>query len=482
MIFTTLGFPLFLAIVFAAYWLLRERRRQNLLIVVSSYVFYGWWDWRFCLLIACSSCVDFAVARAIHATDSPGKRRTLLTVGIVYSLSLLGFFKYYNFFAESLSTAAGKLGWSMHPMTLEIILPVGISFFTFQTLSYTIEVYRRRLQPASSLVEYFAFVSFFPLLLAGPIERATHLLPQFQRERTFDPVKAADGCRQILWGFFKKLAIADQLTGTVDTIYSHPATTNGGLLAIATVLFAFQIYCDFSAYSDIAIGTSRLFGFEVMRNFAYPYFSQDLGEFWRRWHISLSTWFRDYVFVPLGGSRVSTVRKVLNVITTFTISGFWHGAAWQFLAWGALNGVAVLPPTLAREQAIKRKPVDVPGGDNFIPPPLVALRMAVTFAIVCCGWVFFRADSIATACTILGKIFAAPLRENPHSWHVLMNGGPLLLVLLLVMIEWLQRRQLHPLQLEALPRPARWIVYTALLWLTFLLMPAHTSPFIYFQF
>ncbi len=482
MIFTTLTFPIFLAIVFSAYWRLRDRRHQNLLIVVSSYFFYGWWDWRFCLLMACSSCVDFWVARAIVAVPSAGKRRLILGAGIAYSLGLLAFFKYFNFFTTSFAEAVGLLGWQIQPTTLKIILPVGISFFTFQTLSYTIEVYRGRLKPANSLIEYFAFVSFFPLLLAGPIERATHLLPQFQHNRSFDPDKAADGCRQILWGFFKKLAIADRLTGAVDAAYADTVTASGGSLAVATILFAFQIYCDFSAYSDIAIGTSRLFGFDIMRNFAYPYFSQDLSEFWRRWHISLSTWFRDYVFVPLGGSRVSTPRKVFNVLATFTISGFWHGAAWQFLAWGAINGTAVLPQTLAGGSGAKRKPGDVPGGESIIPSPAIVLRMAVTFAVVCGAWVFFRADSISTAGLILKKIALAPIRENPHSWLIWKTWGPIRLVVLLVVIEWLQRRRLHPLEIGNFPRPVRWGIYTAVFWLTFFLMPAQTSPFIYFQF
>jgi len=482
MIFTTLTFPIFLAIVFSAYWWLRDRRQQNLLIVVSSYFFYGWWDWRFCLLMACSSCVDFGVARAIVATTSPGKRRLILTGGILYSLSLLAFFKYFNFFTTSFAEAAGLLGWSIHPTTLKIILPVGISFFTFQTLSYTIEVYRGRLKPANSLVEYFAFVSFFPLLLAGPIERATHLLPQFQRERSFDLDKAIDGCRQILWGFFKKLAIADRLTGSVDAAYADPVNASGGSLAVATVLFAFQIYCDFSAYSDIAIGTSRLFGFDVMRNLAYPYFSQDLSEFWRRWHISLSTWFRDYVFVPMGGSRVSTPRKIFNVLTTFTVSGFWHGAAWQFLAWGAINGGAVLPQTLAVDNGTKRKPSDIPGGESLVPPPLVFLKIVLTFTVVCAAWVFFRADSISTAGLILKKIAWAPLHESPHSWLIWKTWGPIRLVILLVAIEWLQRRRLHPLEIGQMPPPVRWGIYTTVFWATFLLMPAQTSPFIYFQF
>lgn len=481
MLFTTFTFLIFVAIVFVTYWWLVERRAQNLLIVAASYVFYGWWDWRFCLMMAASTCVDYVVARKLGVAAGVRRRHVLLGLSITFNLGLLGVFKYFNFFAASLTSFLGALGWEAHPTTLKIILPVGISFYTFQTLSYTIDVYRKQLSPAHSLVEYLAFVSFFPQLVAGPIERATHLLPQFQRARVFDERAAGDGCRQILWGFFKKLALADQLATYVDAAYSDPGASSGAFLGIATVFFAFQIYCDFSAYSDIAVGTARLFGFELMRNFAYPYFSQDVGEFWRRWHISLSTWFRDYLFVPLGGSRAGRWKTSTNLLVTFAVSGLWHGAAWQFLAWGTLNGIALLPGVLGGATA-KRRATDVPGSTRMLPTAGELLKIVRTFAFICVTWVFFRADSIQSAWLILTKIAAAPL--DPHVGAIGFGRTAELTgwLLLLVSIEWLQRRHPHPLQFGQLPRLGRWVAYTTLLWGMFILMPDAVTPFLYFQF
>ncbi len=334
--FTTLTFVLFCLLVFAVYWALRDRRWQNAFLLIMSYVFYGWWDWRFCGLMLLSSLIDFVISLRLDQTGSPRKRRALLSASLGCNLALLGTFKYYGFFVENLCAALTQLGLDLHLTTYQIVLPVGISFYTFQTLSYTIDVYRRQLEPTRSLIDYLAFVSFFPQLVAGPIERASHLLPQFASPRSFDPLIARDGLRLILWGMAKKILVADRLAIIVDQIYGSVGTAHGPLLAFGTVCFAFQIYCDFSAYSEIAKGTGQLFGIRLMRNFAYPYFSQSLGEFWRRWHISLSTWFRDYVYIPLGGSKVSAFRMRFNLLATFLISGFWHGAAWRFLVWGAI--------------------------------------------------------------------------------------------------------------------------------------------------
>ena len=371
--------------------------------------------------------------------------------------------------------------------TLKVVLPVGISFYTFQTMSYSIDIYRRQLRATPHLVEYLAYVSFFPQLVAGPIERATHLLPQFFRERVFNHAQAVDGCRQMLWGFFKKMVVADNLAPVVDAVFLKPADMTGGELAVATVLFAVQIYCDFSAYSDIAIGLAKLFGFELMRNFANPYFSQSLGEFWRRWHISLTTWFKDYVYLPLGGSRVSKPRRVLNVLVTFLLSGIWHGASWNFVAWGAINGLAVLPETLSSKRAT-RGVGEVAGGESIVPSLKIAGRMLLTFALVCLGWIFFRAHTLADALLIPPRIVADVLNlENFFLGLYRVSSEPagnLIYVAIgvLFVVEWLQRRAPHPLSLGHWPRAARWTVYFAVT-AAILYGGTHGSgQFIYFQF
>ena len=396
MTFTSLVFLAFLPTVLGFYWLLRVRSLQNALLVVASYFFYGWWDYRFCALMLVSSIVDYGIGLGLHERSSQRTRNLLLAISVVCNLGMLCVFKYVGFFVESLQQLGGQFGLNLSTGTLEIVLPVGISFYTFQTLSYTIDVYRRQLTPTRNLIDYLAFVSFFPQLVAGPIERATRLLPQFQRPRKFDWAVFSCGTRQILWGFFKKIVIADSLAPFVGAAYADPANASGPQLALATVFFAFQIYCDFSAYSDIAIGTAKLFNIRLMRNFAYPYFSQSFNEFWQRWHISLSTWFRDYVYIPLGGNRVSASRRRFNVLLTFLISGLWHGAAWRFLAWGALHGT-VLAGEAHSSNAERRPDIDRPGGKQFLPSISTCVRMLTVFGVVCLFWVFFRAHSMSDA-------------------------------------------------------------------------------------
>jgi D-alanyl-lipoteichoic acid acyltransferase DltB (MBOAT superfamily) len=365
---------------------------------------------------------------------------------------------------------------------LRIILPVGISFYTFQTLSYTIDVYRRKMEPTRRLLDYMTYVAFFPQLVAGPIERATHLLPQFYRRRRFDSEAAVDGCRQMLWGLFKKLAIADNLSRVADATYAQPEGSSGVLLAFATLCFAFQIYCDFSAYSDIAIGSGKLFGVSLMRNFAYPYFSQDLVEFWRRWHISLSTWFRDYVYIPLGGNQVSPPRQAFNVLLTFVLSGLWHGASWNFIIWGAINGLGMLPVMfLSRRQVLRAD--DLPGGPGLVPSPAALARMLLTFFVVFLSWVFFRASDLGTAFSILQRMLTEVFVAS--HWRTIWTGANILAAILigmLLIIEWSRREYPHPLLFTATPRWLRWVCYTGLLWSTFYLTPRSTSAFIYFQF
>ena len=480
MTFTTLAFVVFLVIVFAAYWSLL--RGRNLLIVGASYVFYGWWDARFCGLMLASSLIDYAAGLGIQRSRKPWVRRAVLAAAMTSNLGILAFFKYFNFFAESLAAAAASVGWHLDFVTLNVVLPVGISFYTFQTMSYSIDVYRGDLRATSRLVDYMAYVSFFPQLVAGPIERATRLLPHFQAPRSFDPVQASEGCRYILWGFFKKLALADNLSLVVDERFASVSTQSGPALAVATVGFAFQIYCDFSAYSDIATGTAKLFGIELMRNFAYPYFSRSVPEFWRRWHISLSTWFADYVYRPLGGSRVARARRVGNVLTVFLLSGLWHGAAWHFVAWGALNGVAVLPAVLWPGRT-KQRAGDVPGGKGLWPGLRAVGAMAATFAFTCVAWVFFRAPSIGDALVALERMRTQVLTASAYPGALSGVEALVPILVLFVLIEWTQRDHRLPLQTDAWPTGLRWAAYTGLLWYTLYLMPqVGVQQFIYFQF
>ena len=339
--FNSVVYAVFLVLVFGAYWALARKpvRLQNLLVLVASYVFYGWWDWRFLSLIFVSSLADFLVGRALGQTEDARRRKTLLGMSLALNLGILGFFKYFDFFIESFAALLASLGFEVHAPTLRILLPVGISFYTFQTLSYTIDIYRRKIQPTKDIVAFFAFVAFFPQLVAGPIERAKSLLPQFERRRVFSSEQAVSGLRIMLWGYVKKIVIADRLAPLVEAVYGNPEVATGPSIVLATLAFTLQVYGDFSGYSDIAIGSARLFGIELMWNFRTPYFSTSLQELWQRWHISLSTWFRDYVYIPLGGSRVGALRRNFNVIATFTISGLWHGAAWPFVLWGFIHGV-----------------------------------------------------------------------------------------------------------------------------------------------
>lgn len=479
MLFTTLTFLLFLPIVFAAYWLTPSQRGRNAVLVAASYFFYGWWDARFAVLMAAASFVDFLAALAIDRTDDPRRRRLFLTGSCVFSLGLLGYFKYAGFFAENATALANALGIRLTPVELNVVLPVGISFYTFQTLSYVIDVYRRKLPATHSLVDYMAYVSFFPQLVAGPIERAGHLLPQFTSLRSFDEQAAREGLRLMAWGFLKKLMIADTLGVLADAAYGNVGAADGPTLAFATLCFAFQIYCDFSAYSDIASGCARLFGIELMRNFAYPYFSRSISEFWRRWHISLSTWFGDYVYVPLGGNRHGRLRRARNVMTTFVLSGIWHGASWNFVVWGTLHGLAVLPAALW-PRGTRVTAGDIPGGDRLSLRG--ALGMAATFFFVCVTWVFFRASTLHDAMAVLGRIAHGPWTVGAWSAAFAELGHVPYLLALFVSVEWIWRRHRHPLQWTLLPRPVRWLAYSGLVWVTLWQARTAAGAFIYFQF
>lgn len=394
MLFNSLDFAIFLPLFFILYWYVTNRnlRLQNFLIVVASYIFYGWWDWRFLFLIFFSSITDYIIGRILQAIEKEKNRKILLWISIITNIGFLGFFKYYNFFIDSFVTAFSFFGKTISVSSLDIILPVGISFYTFQTLSYTIDVYKRKLEPAKDIVSFLAFVSFFPQLVAGPIERATNLLPQFYKKRVFEYDKAVDGMRQILWGLFKKVVIADNCAEYANIIFNNYIDYSGSTLVLGAIFFTFQIYCDFSGYSDMAIGMSRLFGFNLMRNFAFPYFSRDIAEFWRRWHISLSTWFRDYLYIPLGGSKGSLPRIIRNTFIIFLVSGFWHGANWTFIVWGFLNALYFLPLLLSKNN---RKNLNIVAENRNLPTIKEFANILLTFSLTVFAWIFFRAETVS---------------------------------------------------------------------------------------
>ncbi len=478
MLFNSFDFAVFLPVVFALYWFAfrHNLRLQNALLLVASYVFYGWWDWRFLSLIAFSSAVDFFVGLAMEKTQEKRRRRALLLVSVLVNLGFLGFFKYYNFFLDSFVDAFTFVGHPISANRLNIILPVGISFYTFQTLSYSIDVYRGKMEPTRDILSFFAYVSFFPQLVAGPIERAAHLLPQFFHKRDFNYLLAVDGLRQMLWGLFKKVVIADNCAIYVNDIFSNYQEYSGSTLLLGAVLFAFQIYGDFSGYSDIAIGTARLFGFDLMRNFAFPYFSRDIAEFWRRWHISLSTWFRDYLYIPLGGSRGGQWLSIRNTFIIFLVSGFWHGANWTFLAWGFLNALYFLPLLLAKKN---RRFMDTPAQGRWLPSLPEMSKILLTFGLTTIAWVFFRAESITHAFQYLGRMFDASLLSlpevTPKVLFVLIAG--------FLTVEWLQREKQHALELsgQAISRPVRWAFYYVLIFVI-AFYGGNQQEFIYFQF
>lgn len=483
--FASIPFFLFLPLVFSLYRLSRRKGWQNMVLLVASYFFYGWWDYRFCLLILASSLIDYFSGWWIDRVLDPRKRKVILILSLSASLGILGFFKYFNFFADSLAVALAGLGLDLNLSTLTIVLPVGVSFYTFQTMSYTLDIYFGKCRANKDLVEYLTFVSFFPQLVAGPIERATELLPQFRSARAFSLVEAREGCRLILWGLVKKMLLADNLAGVVNQAYLVPAAASGAQLFLGTLCFAFQIYCDFSAYSDIAVGAGKLFGVRLRRNFAYPYFSQSISEFWRRWHISLSTWFRDYLFIPLGGSRVGRLLTIRNLALTALISGLWHGAAWHFVAWGALHGFYLAAGRLLRRQPGAKPYPAVPGGEDLVPRPMTALRMGGVFVLVCVAWVLFRAGSLAEALSIYQKIarqlwtpeFYASLVAI--TWEHRVTFG---FLAAFVVLEWLGRRHWNALAIANAPTMLRWAIYTLLFWVVVCFGTQRTQDFIYFRF
>lgn len=474
--FNSLDFAIFLPIVFLLYWFVFNRhvRWQNLFVVAASYMFYGMWDWRFLFLIAFTSLCSWGSGLLIgrYRAGSPKKAKLLSALNIVVNLLILGVFKYYNFFVTAFADLF--LHGQSDGLLLHVILPVGISFYTFQALSYSIDVYRGKLEPVRDIVQFFAYVSFFPQLVAGPIERATNLLPQFGKQRTFSYDQAVDGLRQMLWGLFKKMAIADNCAVFVDEVFGNHTAYDGASLALAAVLFAFQIYADFSGYSDIAIGVAKLFGIKLMRNFNNPYFSRDIAEFWRRWHISLTTWFRDYVYIPLGGSRTTKAKIVRNTLIIFLVSGFWHGANWTFIAWGAFHALLFLPLILAGRN---RKYTDTVAVGRWLPSWKECLQMTLTFLLVVVGWIFFRADTISMAASYLCGLLGP--WHNPFNMKML---PALLYIAVMMTAEWFQRDKQHGLDLQHVTSHfVKFTIYYILIFIIFIAQKG-SETFIYFQF
>lgn len=469
MTFVSLTYLLLCLGVIFPYFLARTARTQNLILVLASYLFYAWWDYRFCSLLLFSTGLDYLCGRKIAAAHQPAKKRWLM-LSLTGNLGLLCFFKYFNFFIDSFARLITSLGFQANISTLAIVLPVGISFYTFQTLSYSIDIYRGQMEPTESLLELLTFVSFFPQLVAGPIERAQQLLPQFAHPRTFNSQLARDGLRQILWGVFKKVCVADVMAWTIGKVYDSPQSFSGPVLLFVTVLFAFQIYGDFSGYSDIAIGSAKVLGISLTTNFKAPYFAVSLKDFWRRWHITLSTWFRDYVYIPLGGSRDGPGRVRINLLVTFLLSGLWHGANWTFVVWGAIHGLVLV---LERELGEPKNKV---------------LGWLLTMVAVCLSWVFFRAANLGQALTILERIMLETVQPGQwgtvftflSTWTDTRRGLAGIVVLLL--LDYTTRAKQHPFQNWQAPLPLRWLVYTICFWWIIVVTPVQNSPFIYFQF
>jgi len=483
LLFNSLDFAVFLPIVFIIYWFVASRniKVQNFFILCASYVFYGWWDWRFLSLILFSTVIDYYIGLKLGSNSNATHRKVLLAASIFANLGLLGFFKYYNFFLQNFISAFSIFGKTISPNSLHIILPVGISFYTFQTLSYSIDVYRRKMEPTKDFLSFAAFVSFFPQLVAGPIERASNLLPQFVNGREFEYDKAIDGCMQILWGFFKKIVIADNCAIYANMIFNNSTEYSGSTLLLGALFFTFQIYGDFSGYSDIAIGISRLFGFSLVKNFAFPYFSRDMAEFWRRWHISLSTWFRDYLYIPLGGSRFGMARAVRNTVIIFAVSGLWHGSNWTFIIWGLLNAIFVIPLVLTQRN---RKNLDIVAKGKLLPSIREAIGMLVTFSLTVLAWIFFRAESVTQAVKIIGEIFSSSFFTIQDFNARRKALDIIVLVIIFVIVEWFGREGEYAI--ERFYKKSKWIKWGQILTISLLIywfgFFGQELEFIYFQF
>ncbi len=482
MLFNSLEYLIFLPTVFLFYWFVFHKNLivQNSLLLISSYIFYGWWDYRFLSLIFLSTFVDYFVGLKIHNSDDNKIKKSYLWISILFNIGLLGFFKYFNFFIDSWIDLLGAIGYEQKSTwTLNVILPVGISFYTFQTMSYSLDIYHGKLKPTKDFISFASFVSFFPQLVAGPIERASNLIPQMLNSRVFKYEQGVQGLRLILYGMFKKVVIADSLAPHVDIIFENYTTFNGGVLLLGLIYFSIQIYCDFSGYSDIAIGTSKLFGFELMSNFKFPYFSRDIGEFWRRWHISLSTWFRDYLYIPLGGSKGDKWLSIRNIFIIFIVSGFWHGANWTFIMWGLIHAMLYVPLFLRTKN--RQSASNLIFENRWLPNTKEIFNMGSTFFFTMISWVFFRSENISCAFNYLLKM-TTEIGLPSH------NRSGIIFVLLLAILDWMlfkNEKILFSVQQDksffTKMGILKYIVYYSLLYAIFF-FSGKQEKFIYFQF
>ena len=482
MLFNSIDFAIFLPLCFVIYWFFLNNniKYQNLFIAFSSYIFYAWWDWRFLSLIFVSTAIDFYVGKKIYISKVKKIRKKLLILSLLINIGLLCFFKYYNFFLDNFVDAFSFFGLSFEAKSLSIILPVGISFYTFQTISYSIDIYKKKIKPSDDFISFVAFVSFFPQLVAGPIERAANLLPQFHKKRIFSYEIASDGMRQILWGLFKKIVIADNCAVFVNEIFANYSDYSSSTLFLGAVFFAFQIYGDFSGYSDMAIGTAKLFGFHLMQNFSFPYFSRDIAEFWRRWHISLSTWFRDYIYIPLGGSRVSEIKKIRNIFIIFIVSGFWHGANWTFIIWGLLNAVYFLPLMFLNKN---RDNLNVIAKNKNLPNLKELTSVIFTFFLTVIAWIFFRSENVAKAISYIISLFDLSIFTLPQIISPKIDMIYTYFMLLIFLIfEWINRDKCFGLDIKNYRKKTRWFLYLFFVVLIMFFGVFKNDTFIYFQF
>lgn len=480
MIFNSIDFAIFLPIIYILYWFVTKRSLtiQNILLLVASYFFYAYWDPRFLLLLVFSTFLDYFTGIRMHDSRNVFWKKAWFWISIIVNVGFLGVFKYYNFFAESFAELLNGFGLHVNVWSLKIILPVGISFYTFHGLSYVIDIYKERIKPERNFVDYAVFVSFFPLLVAGPIERATHLLPQIQKKREFNYSKSIDGLRQILWGLFKKVVVADGCAEWSNMIFNDTGAYDGSTLFLGAIFFTFQIYCDFSGYSDIALGTARLFGIELLRNFSFPYFSRDIAEFWRRWHISLTTWFRDYLYIPLGGSKGGTWMKIRNTFIIFLVSGFWHGANWTFIVWGALNAFYFLPLMLTNSN---RNNLEIVAQGKWFPTVREIVGMVSTFLMAVFGWIFFRSNDLTHAFSYIGKMFTTNFFKAPKIPELAYLS--IFFIIFMLFVEWIGRESNYAL--ERIDKikfvPFRWVFYSLLI-VCIIVLSGKEQEFIYFQF
>jgi alginate O-acetyltransferase complex protein AlgI len=482
LLFNSLEFFLFLPVIFLLYWFVfsKSLKWQNLLVLAASYFFYGWWSWKFLCLLALSTLLDYLYGFGVASLNKK-KAKFFLWLSIINNLGILAIFKYYDFFALQFAKGFELLGLHSNPVFLNVALPIGISFYTFHGMSYVFDIYRDKQKPVSNIVDYAVFVSFFPLLVAGPIERANHLLPQVQKSRLFNYTQAVEGCRLILWGLFKKVVIADSLAVLVDNIFDHYTEYDGVSLMAGAVAFSFQIYGDFSGYTDIALGTAKLFGFELLSNFKFPYFSRDIAEFWRRWHISLSSWFKDYLYIPLGGSKDGKLKAVRNTFIIFIMSGFWHGANWNFIAWGFIHACGFLPLLIMNRN--RKHVTDVVAQNNYFPSFKELWQMGTTFAFVSLAWIFFRADNINHALNFIKSMFSELFNFNSLVNLKRIQINSFYYIIFFILIDWFLRKNERILNLpeKKITRIVLYLLFTFLI-IIHVANKKNADTFIYFQF